>query len=191
MLVLGGWAVMRWPPLRSTAALPAQASLNEALTERTAGILKIGLSDHVNCALHQDFSAGRQSGERMSRDLGPDYIGLVSLVKDRVPPDHTVIVAHRCRVSERDFVHLILTNRQTILSVILTKKSGESFDQATALKASGVPLYQARRQDLEVAGFDARTYLAYMVSGLAKESNLQIASNLAPAMRDFIAKLES
>jgi hypothetical protein len=189
MLVLGGWGVLRWPHSRSTSALPSQAGLSETLSERTAEILKIGLSDHVNCALHQDLSAGPRGVERMSRDLGPDYIGLVPLVKDRVPPDYTMMVAHRCRVSERDFVHLILTNQQTILSVILTKKRGESFDQATALKAWGVPLYRTRWQDLEVAGFETRAHLAYVVSSLAKESNFQIASNLAPAVRDFIAKL--
>lgn len=192
MLALGGWVVTRGPNLRSASDLPSQASLNEPPSERSTDILNIGLSGHVDCALRQDFSAGPRSFEQMSRDLGPDYVGLVPLVKDRVPQGYTMMAAHRCSPQGRDLVHLILTDQQTLLSLVLTKKDGESFgeaDPSAVLKTPLVPLYRAHSQDLEVAGFETRDYLAYVVSGLAMESNLQIASSLAPLVNDFLTKL--
>ena len=194
VLMLGGWAVIRSLNWRATPGSPANANLNETLSERNTEILKIGLGDHVHCALHRDFSAGPRSFEQISNEMGPEFIKLAPVVKERVPQDYTLMVAHQCKFQGRAFVHLILTNQKNILSVILTKKNAESFDQINVhavLEASGVPLYQTRLQDLEVAGFETRDYLAYVVSGLPQEDNLRLASNLAPAVRNFLARLES
>jgi len=130
----------------------------------------------------------------MSHDLGPDYAGLVSLVKERVPQDYTVMVGHRCDYKGRNFVHLILTSQKTILSVILTKKDGETFDKsalATVLQGAGPPIYRTRMQDQEIVGFETRNYLAYVVSSLPQEDHFQLASGLAPSVRNFLAQLES
>ncbi|MCI0665785.1 MAG: hypothetical protein L0220_32410, partial [Acidobacteria bacterium] len=149
--------------------------------------------DHIHCALHRDFSAGPRSFERMSHDLGPEYIGLIPSVKERVPQDYTLMVGHRCDFKGRNFVHLILTNQKTILSVILTKKNGETFDKnavAAVMQASGAPLYRARLQDQEVVGFETRDYLAYVVSGLPQDEHLRLASSLTPSVRNFLGRLE-
>lgn len=192
VLMWGGWLAFRALNLRAASSLPAQASLNVPLSEHNTEILKIGLGDHVHCALHRDFSGGPRSFERMSNEMGPEFINLMPVVNERVPHDYKMMVAHQCKFQGRTFVHLILTNQNNILSVILTKKNAESFDQTNlnaVLKASGVPLYQTRLQDLEVAGFETRDYLAYVVSGLPQEDNLRLASNLAPSVRNFLAKL--
>lgn len=194
VLMLGGWLAFRTLNLRSASSLSAQANLNQTLSEHNTEILKIGLGDHVHCALHRDFSGGPRSFERMSNDMGPEFINLVPVINERVPPDYTLMVAHQCQFQGRTFVHLILTKQNDILSIILTKKQAESFDQTNlnaVLKASGVPLYQTHLQDLEVAGFETRDYLAYVVSGLPQEDNLRLASNLAPSVRNFLAKLEA
>jgi hypothetical protein len=39
-----------------------------------------------------------------------------------------------------------------------------------------------------VAGFDAGNFLAYVVSDLRGKTNLQIAANLAPGVREFLMK---
>jgi hypothetical protein len=193
LLMLGGWLVIRSVNFRSPSDLSAQANLNETLSAHNTEILKIGLGDHIHCALYRDFSKGPWSAERISREMG-EHLSLVPAVRERVPQDYTLMVAHRCDYQGRNFVHLILTRPQTILSVILTKKNGAAFDESnlnTVLKASGVPLYQMRLQDLEVAGFETRDYLAYVVSGLPQADNFRLASSLAPSVRDFVARLES
>ena len=91
------------------------------------------------------------------------------------------------------FIHLILTNQKTILSIVLTKKNDEAFDRsalATVLQGSGAPLYQARLRDQEIIGFETRDYLAFVVSGLPQEDHFQLASGLAPSVRNFLVQLE-
>jgi hypothetical protein len=45
-------------------------------------------------------------------------------------------------------------------------------------------------QDFEVAAFETPEHIAFVVSKLEKRANLAIASNLAPAVRDLLGKLE-
>ena len=43
---------------------------------------------------------------------------------------------------------------------------------------------------MTVAGFETPDYLAFVVSDQGMKDNLQIASRLAPAVRDFLGKVE-
>ncbi len=193
VLSVGAFGLLRWLNTRHASEGFIQIGGNELISPNNAEMLKIGVGDHIHCALHRDFSAGPHSFERMSHDLGPEYIGLAPSVKERVPQDYTLMVGHRCDFKGRNFVHLILTNQKTILSVILTKKNGEAFDKgalATVLQESAGSLYRARLQDQEVVGFETRDYLAYVVSGLPQEEHLQLASSLTSSVRKFLGQLE-
>jgi len=197
VLSVGGFGIWRWLTARhaSEASLQAggQNGASGLISDKDAEVFNVGMGDHIHCALHRDFSSGPRSFERMAHDLGPEYIGLVTLVKERAPQDYTVMVGHRCEYKGRNFIHLILTSQKTILSIILTKKNGEAFDKsamATVLQGSGAPLYRVRSQDQEIVGFETRDYLAYVVSGLPQEDHFQLASGLAPSVLSFLAKLE-
>ncbi len=197
VLSLGGFGMWRWLTTRhaSEASFQAggKAGVNGLVSDNNAELFNIGMGDHIHCALYRDFSSGPRSFKRMARDMGPDYIGLVSLVKEHAPQDYTVMVGHRCDYKGRNFIHLILTSQKTILSIVLTKKNGEAFDKSalvTVLQGSGTPLYRARAQDQEIVGFETRDYLAYVVSGLPQEDHFQPASGLAPSVRNFLAQLE-
>jgi hypothetical protein len=182
-----------WQASEGSFQSGGRAGVNGLISDNNAELFNVGMGDHIHCALHRDFSSGPRSFERMARDLGPDYIDLVPLVKDHAPQDYTMMVGHRCDYKGRNFIHLILTNQKTILSIILTKKNGEAFDKsalATVLQSSGAPLYRARLQDQEIVGFETRDYVAYVVSGLPQEDHLQLASGLAPSVRVFLARLE-
>lgn len=192
LLSAGGFGMWRWLTTRHASDVSFHAG--EMVSDNNAGLFNVGMGDHIHCALHRDFSSGPRSFERMAHDLGPDYIGLVSLVKERAPQDYTVMVGHRCDFKGRNFIHLILTNQKTILSIVLTKKNGEAFDRsamAIPSQGSGAPLYRARLQDQEIVGFETRDYLAYVVSGLPQDDHFQLASGLAPSVRGFLARLES
>lgn len=197
VLSAGGFGMWRWLTTQhaSEASFQAggQAGVNGLISDNNAEVFNVGMGDHIHCALHRDFSSDPRSFERMARDMGPDYIGLVSLVKEHAPQDYTIMVGHRCDYKGRNFIHLILTNQKTIFSIILTKKNGEAFDKsalATVLQGSGAPLYRARMQDQEIVGFETRDHLAYVVSGLPQEAHFQLASGLAPSVHNFLAQLE-
>jgi hypothetical protein len=51
--------------------------------------------------------------------------------------------------------------------------------------------YESRVENYKVTGFETRDYLGFIVSSLDKETNLQMASSITPAVRDFLARLEA
>ena len=78
---------------------------------------------------------------------------------------------------------------ETILSVVLTQREGESFPAANFLTESaqsGVNLYQAHLQGMNVAGFPTKEYFGFVVSDLSQEDVLEIASAIAPPLRNAL-----
>lgn len=182
VLALGVWGALLWSG-REEASAP-QASFGNA------GIMKIGLGNHVHCAIDSGFENRLFTDEEMSAKLGDEFAGLASLLKEKIPAsDYRVTAGHRCKFNDRRFVHLILKNEQATVSVIVTRKDGESFSQGNAsdfLRASGVSIHQSRMENFEVAGFETRDYLAFIVSNLPRDKNSVIAASLAPAVRDYL-----
>jgi hypothetical protein len=165
----------------------------QAQLDANAQVLTVGLGNHLHCAIDRDFANKHFSDEEMSAKLG-DYSGLVSLVKAKIPTGFEVVVGHRCKFNGREFVHLILKKQEQVVSLTLTKKNGEAFTSAAfgeVLQASGIDLHTARLQGYEVTGFSTRDYLAFVVSNLAAQANLEMAQTLAPVMRDFVKRLET
>ena len=187
VMAIGSWAVIH--SLNSRKPQSQEVALAQG-----AQILRIGLNDHINCAVVHEQANKRFTPEKMVERLGADYAGLLPVVKEKAPAGYEVVIAHKCHVDRREFVHMILKDGEKVLSLVITKKNGEAFPESTALdvsRAAGVPIYQARLQDYEVAGFETRDYLGFVVSNLAQTDNLEIASTLAPAVRDFLAGMES
>jgi len=157
--------------------------------DANARLLEIGLDDHVHCAIDKGFANLTFTEAQMAERLGPDFTGLVATVREKAPDNYSVAVGHHCKFDGREFVHLILKSRRATISLILTRKNGEAFVRdaaATALESVSAPIYGAHLNGLEVAGFAAGDYLAFVVSDLGGEDNLQMASTLAPAVRDFL-----
>jgi len=127
--------------------------------------------------------------------LGPQFINLVPAIQSRLGQDFKIVLAHRCVADKRSYVHMILSGRNdAILSLVITeKRAGESFSQAEAvavIKAAGVPVYRDALGKYEIAGFESNNYLAYVVSNLDVQSNLNIASKVAPVVHDHLHNLE-
>jgi hypothetical protein len=73
--------------------------------------------------------------------------------------------------------------------VVARKQTGESVDGlAPAAEPSGVRIYQSAAGRYQVAGFEAGNFFAYVVSELKNKENLQIASSVAPGVREFLMK---
>src|SRR5712692_2802343 len=154
-------------------------------------LLKIGFDDHVFCSIDHQLANKQFTAEQMSERLGPEYAGLVEMVKAKMPQDYTVVVGHRCHYQKLEFIHLIMRNQNDVVSLVITRKNGEAFpaDGAAAImQAAGVPIHQAAWHSLQVAGMETRDFLAFVVSNETKEDNARIASRLAPSVRDVLAR---
>jgi anti-sigma factor (TIGR02949 family) len=144
-----------------------------------AAILNVGLRDHLQCAVFRKYSKQPLPASQMAADLGPEFAGLVPLVQAKLPGQFRVIQGHHCSAAGRQYTHLILSDGSKIVSLILTRrKPGESL-------AGGI--HQAGVDRFQVVGFESHDYLAYVISDLGAQQNLQLAANLAPTVRDYLA----
>jgi len=184
--------VLGWGVLRLTTPDPSPDRGTLAELSQTEGILKIGMGDHIFCAVRHHNDERAQDVEQMVKGLGPTYAGLLPVMRENLH-DFNVVVAHTCSFEGRRFIHLILRRDGRIVSLAITRKQRESFRAAgshPAAEVSGIPLFQARLQELQeyqVTGFETDRFLAFLVSDLDGASNLRIASSIAPDVGRFLS----
>lgn len=184
------------PATDSSSANPRPLSLiAEVAPADTAGqILKVGFDDHVSCAIDHGMANRHFNAEEMSKELGSQYEGLVEVARKRMSSGFEIVVGHRCHYQNREFVHLIMRRQQEVVSLVVTRKNGESFPAGAAgaaMNAAGIPVYEASWHNLQVAGFETSSYLAFVISNEAKRENEQIASSLIPGVGDFLKNAEA
>ena len=161
------------------------------LSEQIASVMKIGISDHIHCVIDSGFDNKTLTPEQMTQKLGPEYSGLVPLLKTQLPEGFFISVGHRCRVNGRQFVHMVLKHEDRAVSVVITEKQGVSFpasSRVSHLEVQGVTLYQDKLQSLEAVGFETKNHLAFVVSSLEHQENFQVASVVAPTVSRFLNK---
>lgn len=191
-VVVGGGVAYQLGHLRLTTA--SQESYITAVSNRVATIMRVGLGDHIHCAFFRKFPKTPPTTEQFVEKLGPDYAGLLPIVRKEVPEKYRLEIAHRCGFHDRKFVHMVLRNEEQMISVILVKKvPGESFQTEgllPALTQAQIPFYQSGVQNFQIASFESRDHLVYLISDLSKEQNMNQLLALAPGVKNFLKKLE-
>jgi hypothetical protein len=193
--VTAAWLGMRREGLSPDWPRARQDSFISRISAPLAEVFRGGLGDHVHCAVFRRFPTNPPRLEDMAKSLGPEYSGLLQVAREAVPDNYRVVLGHKCGYNGRKFVHLSLSNSSRLISLVLARKNpGESFSTqglTTALKQSGIPIYRVHAQQFEIATFETRDYLVYVVSDLDRDHNLHVAANLAPGVRDVLARLET
>jgi hypothetical protein len=208
ILAIGGVAALRWDGI---IRFGGDDSVFQTVSARVQELLRVGLVDHVHCTILAEkwkqfvpFDEMKANTRRSA--LGPEFIDLVPAVQAKLGSDYKVVDGHRCTANNRRYIHLILTGSKDrtrsasavarslkIVSLVITEKKNESFTQADAvavMKASGIPIYRDRQGIYEIAGFESDKYMAYVVSNLDQDSNLNVASALAPLIYTHLHRLE-
>src|SRR5438105_8849461 len=168
LVSLGGVIAYQLGHLRLTTK--SQESYIATISSRVAGVMRVGLGDHVHCAVFRKFPKNPPTLEKMAQDLGPDYQELLPIVKAAAPGDLRIVMAHQCSYHGRKFVHLALQSDSKLLSIVISKKrDGETFTKENlgpVLSESGIPIYRSGVQRFEIVGFESRDHLVYIVSDL-------------------------
>ncbi len=116
------------------------------LSERVGSMMAIGLQDHVHCHVFRKRIDPPPSPEQIQADMGPEFAGLARLVRDNVPTEQTIAMAHRCGYRGRKFVHVALTDGNHRSSLVIAfRRPGENFETsgiAPALRDAGLPAIQ-------------------------------------------------
>jgi hypothetical protein len=151
-------------------------------------VLSLGVSDHLHCAIHgHNYPEVANPPEVLRKKLGPQYAELLPVVKKKLP-GFQILEAHICTVpgSPRKYVHFITRGQGTILSVILTKRDGESLPSGrfvTAASYARIHFYEQQLEGMSVAGFQVGGYFGFVVSDLSQREMGQLAEGLAPALQ--------
>ncbi len=154
-----------------------------------ASILKLGVSDHLICAIKgHNYPELANSPDQIRKKLGAPYAPLLQVVQERLP-GFEVLEGHVCSIpgSNRKYVHFITRGQGTILSVILTERNGASLPKGKFLasaESAGLSIYEDHLSGMEIAGFESAQYFAFVISDLSQKQVLQLARGLAPALNE-------
>jgi hypothetical protein len=159
--------------------------------ELISSILKLGISDHLICAIQaHNYSEVGNPPDQIRAKLGPRYAPLLQVVQQRLP-GFDVLEGHICSIpkSDRKYIHFITRGHGTILSVILTERNGETFPGGKLLvtaESGSLGIYENRLSGMEIAGFESGPYFAFVVSDLNQKELLLLARGLAPGLNETL-----
>lgn len=188
LLLVAGWFVLRQsggedgPSGSEGVAGSVESPSGGKGVDPVRDILRIGMDDHVHCAVAFHKGELHESGiEEMEKGLGKEFAGLIPVVREHIT-EGRLLTAHRCAVGGREFVHMIVRGDAMLISVAVTRKEGgerlTGHDGAAAVSAA-VPVYRAAMDGFQVAGFESGPYLVFVASDLSEQANLQVALNVA------------
>ena len=147
------------------------------LVSQVAAAYAPAIIDHLRCTIFGPKPDGAVSAEKAAMGLG-DQAPLVEIVTTAAGPDASLLVAHRCTFGGREFIHLVLQEGDNIASVVVTKRR-EGEDLGPGLDA-------AKAGRFEIAGFEAGEYLAFVISDLPRERNMELARAMLAPIRAFL-----
>jgi anti-sigma factor (TIGR02949 family) len=142
-------------------------------------ILRIAFDDHLHCAvIHHAAIHGAGEANQL-----PDQLkGLTGIVRERVPAELALIVAHECKDQGRRFIHLTFGDDQHLLSVVITRREeGESIGGGTR---------QSVRDHFQLAAFETSEFFVYTVSDLPAEVNANVLTRLSTSVENFLTQFE-
>lgn len=179
---------MRWTPGSREAYISSVSS-------RVANLMRVGLGNHVHCAVFRKYPKNPPTMAEFSATIGPQYSGILPIVREHVPADFQLLLAHRCTYRDRQFVHMVLRSNTALLSVVITRKqAGEAFSRdelAPELSESGLSIYQSSVQRFRIAAFESRGHMVYVISDMPGQHNTELMQAMAPALKAFLGRLES
>jgi hypothetical protein len=161
---------------------------------RAESILRVGLGDHIHCAVarksHQLLTADGTWGA----NLPHGFSGLAPLVRQYIPKEFAMVMAHECSFRSRKFVHLTFQSGVKLASLVIARKEdGESLRASglpRVLIESGIPMYAAGVEQYRIAAFESRDHLIYTVSEMPQDRNVQWMAALMPSLQQFLKQME-
>ena len=166
----------------------SQDSYIASVANRVASIMRVGLRDHIHCAVFRKFPKDAPP----LRELAPEYRELEPVITGAVKAPYRLVLAHQCRYQQRRFVHLAMKSGGSLISVVIaTKEDGESFRierLPPALERDGMPVYEASAQRFQIAAFETAAHLVYVISDRSRESNTDLLLAMAPRIATVLQR---
>ena len=166
-------------------AFGSQAQYIAAASVNMTDILKVGLGDHIHCAVFRKYPKNPPTAAEFVGTIGPKYADLVRIVQRNTPRGYRMLQAHQCRYLGRAFIHLTLGAGDHLLSLTITPKiSGEAMPTLP-----GVPFYEGSSEHYRVSAFETSSFMVYFVSDLPGSQNAALLSAMAPEVKTLLGKI--
>lgn len=172
---------------------PGQDTYLAQVSSGVARIMRVGLNDHIHCAVFRKYPAQPPSLERMTQLLGPQYADLEPIFAAHVPAGARVVLAHHCSFRGRHYVHLIARDGARLVSLVIARREqGEAFedDLRAVAQERGAAMYSTGAQKYSIAGFETPAHLVYLVSDLGEQENLRVMESMAAKIREALSRTE-
>ena len=161
----------------------SQEAYVSSVANRVASIMRIGLKDHVHCAVFRKYPQTAPPVAELRAELGEEYRELIPVVQRQVPGSYRMVIAHRCKYQGRQYIHVAMKDGAKLMSLVIARKAdGESFqtEQMRAVaQQDGMPIYQAGAQRFTIAAFETDAYLVYGISEMPEAENTRLVMAMA------------
>lgn len=153
--------------------------------------------DHRNCAIHFRLTEAPIPLEEAALKYDPAYLNLSDVVSGRLKQlsgDMQVMESHSCVFNGRRFAHIVLRERASLISLLVTDLSrpGDSANAGTqALNHRDQSVMACSQSEgYETACFQTSRHAIFIVSDLTQGENLSLARLLAPTVYNHLTRVE-
>ena len=182
----------RQPEIVKTGDVPVNAVLDQRPNFQHASYIaarRDAVDDHKNCALTHNLEENPISLAKASLIYGKANknidAAVIAPLREVFGDTARIVMAHFCMVNGRYFTHVVLKVENRTVSVLLTKRQGNS-----GLIDSDVISCQSD-DDLRIACFESGTYSVFVISDMNEAENLVVARTISPSVKKHIEQAES
>ncbi len=152
-------------------AFGQQASYIASVSAGLPNVVKVGLGDHIHCAVFRKYPKTPPVNA-----VGSEYADLVPVVKNHIPPGYTMKLAHECHYLGRRFIHIVVGNGQYLASLVITAKR----------ENEGLPPSEATAARFRISAFESGNYLVYFISDMPAARNAELLAAMATQAEQFL-----
>jgi anti-sigma factor RsiW len=188
LLSVGTYAAWKSGHLRLTPG--AREDYIASIVPEVAPVMRIGLQQHVHCAVFRSYPAQAPGEEELERGLVRQYAGLVRVMETHAPGGFRVAMAHQCEYKGRPYNHVVARRGGDPISLLITGRAdGEAFDDHLRAVANqgGTPVYSSGVSRFSIAGFETPDHLIYLVSDLDQRANAAVFEAMTGSLRTVVS----
>ena len=172
-------------------AFGSQAEYIASVSTSLPELVKVGLGDHIHCAVFRKYPKNLPARSEFVESIGPKYAGLVRIVDQNTPPGYRMLQAHQCHYLGRGFIHITLGGGDHLISLIITPRGAGEALPALLWEGNAAPLWQGNAGKYQVSALESPGFVVYVASDLSASQNAGLLAAMAPELKTLLGKIQS
>jgi len=176
---------------------PGPPDEDSVLRATMAEISGDAAGDHHNCAINFRLLEPPIPLEEAGLKYDTAYLNLTGVVNNRltqVSAGLQLVESHSCVFNSRRFAHIVLRDRGSLISLLVTDLShpaGPGIAATRTLSERGQPaMISSQFEGYQIVCFETAKHAVFIVSDLAEAENLAVARLLGPSVYNHVTDAE-